>query len=413
MNYYTLSEKEMNYLEALEKLKSGDISQKTASLIMKLSTRQVRNKMRAYLKSGPKGLVHGNRGRPSRRKWSSREERLMVKLLEGPFHGFNPSFLAEKLQEVHGITVSRETVRKSMIRNGLWQAGKRRAKHRKWRERRSAVGLMIQLDGSEHAWFEDRGPKCRLMVFIDDASSRLMGLWFGIGESTTNVMIAIKRYLQQHGSPVSLYVDFGSVFSVNINNVEREKVTQFERAMRELGISIIHAHSPQAKGRVERVHQTLQRRLVYEMRLANVSSIDEANVFAQKYIDNHNQRFAVQPKEPGDAHRSISGYDLNQILCIKAERVIQNNFVIQYKKRLLQLDEQQRTIIRAKEKVLVHEALDGSLSIWIRKTRLFFSEIAAVSKSVTVPRVKYFDKTDSLPLLRNLNYERVLYMDVS
>ena len=167
MNYYTLSEKEMNYLEALEKLKSGNISQKTASQMMKLSIKQVRNKMREYLKAGLKSLAHGNRGRPSKRKWSIVEEKIMVKLLKGEYHGFNPSFVAEKLEEYHRITVSKETVRKAMIRNGLWQPGRRKPQHRKLRERKAAVGLMIQLDGSEHAWFEGRGPKCRLLVFIE------------------------------------------------------------------------------------------------------------------------------------------------------------------------------------------------------------------------------------------------------
>jgi len=411
MNYYTLSEKEMNYLEALEKLKSGNISQKTASQIMKLTTRQVRNKMRAYLKAGPKSLVHGNRGRPSTRRWSLQEEQLMVQLLAGPYNGFNPSFVAEKMSAEYKVKVSRETVRKAMVRHGLWQTGKRKVKHRKWRERRSALGLMIQLDGSEHAWFETRGPKGRLLVLVDDATSRLMHLWFCKGESTKNVMQAMRRYIQNHGRPVSVYVDFGGVFSVNIHNAERNKITQFERAMKELSIEVIHAHSPQAKGRVERAHQTLQRRLIHEMRLANISSIQDANDFAHRYITDHNKRFAVQPKEPSNAHRSVAGYNLEHILCIKTERVIQNDFTIHYTKRILQLHQHQRTIIRPKQRILVHESLDGAISIWMRKTKLCFSEIAFTPKPVPVAKAKYFDKTDSLPLVRNLNYERALSMN--
>jgi hypothetical protein len=245
-----------------------------------------------------------------------------------------------------------------MIRAGIWEGRKSRTKHRKKRERRSMRGIMIQLDGSPHDWFEGRGPKCTLLVFIDDATSQLLWLEFARSENESDVMRATRNYINRHGIPHEFYVDFGSVFSVNTNNPERDKKTQWERAVEELSIKVIHAHSPQAKGRVEKANDTLQDRLVKEMRLAGISSIEDANGFLREdyFIPKHNERFAVAPAQTGDAHRPLIGYDLDIIFCSRETRVLANDHTIVFNKRIFQLDRQQRTIIRPRD--LINSSCD-------------------------------------------------------
>jgi len=342
-----------------------------------VSVRWVRKKAKRYRVQGDVGLVHQGRGKPSAKRWNNEEQALAIELLKSEWRGFGPTFTAEKLKELKGIVVSNETVRKIMIKEGLWTPGKRRQKHRQWRERKGMIGILIQLDGSPHDWFEGRGPKCTLLVFIDDATSQLLWLEFVESESFEGVAGAAKKYIEKCGRPVSFYVDFGSVFSVNLNNPERDKKTQFERILAELGIGISHARSPQAKGRVERANKTLQDRLVKEMRLAGISSMEAANKFVQggDFIAKHNEKFAVAPAVVGDAHRPIDGYNLYDIFCSKAKRVVTNDFTIQYKRKLLQLKAAQPTIIRPKNHVVICEHLDGRISVCIRSCRLDFREI--------------------------------------
>jgi len=225
--------------------------------------------------------------------------------------------------------------------------------------------------------YKGRAPKCTLVVFIDDATSKVVWLHFAKGESTESLMTATRRYLETHGRPLSIYVDFGGVFSVNTNNPERDKLTQFGRAMKELDIKVKYAHSPQAKGRVERANGILQDRLVKEMRLAKINSIEDANSFVQeKYLPEHNEKFSVRPELQQDLHRSIDGFDLDRILCYKNKRILQKDFVVSYENRLLQLQKEQKTIIRPKDEIVVHETLDGKISLHLRKVQLFFSEIS-------------------------------------
>jgi len=244
------------------------------------------------------------------------------------------------------------------------------------------------VDGSPHDWFEGRAPKCTLLVFIDDATSKVVWLYFAKSESTESLMQAAKEYIEAYGRPVSIYVDCGGVFLVNINNPECDKITQFSRAMKELGVEVKFAYSPQAKWRVERVNGVLQDRLIKEMRLAGVSSIEEANAFVQeKYLTMHNEKFAVKPDAEQDLHRSIDGFDLENTFCLKNERVIQNDFIVVYKKRLLQLHKEQKTIVRPKERIVVHESFDGQISLYIRKVKLLFTEVCErSSKHQKTPR---------------------------
>jgi len=236
--------------------------------------------------------------------------------------------------------------------------------------------MMIQLDGSPHDWFEGRGPKCTLLVFIDDATSTIVWAELVPSESTESLMQATRNYIEHHGRPLSFYVDFGGVFSVNTNNPDRVKITQFKRACDELGIDMIYAHSPQAKGRVERSNDTHQDRLVKELRLRNISTIPEANKFiAEVYLPAHNKAFAVKAAKEGDIHRPITTHNLDTIFCLKEERIIRNDFTVQYKNRILQLLAEQKAVIRPKETINIFEHFDGALSIFIRNIRLNFTEI--------------------------------------
>jgi hypothetical protein len=377
MEHITMSKKEREQLVVFQKIKNKEITQAEASLQLEVTERWVRKKFKRYLELGDIGLVHKSRNRKSNRRWAEDEKKLTIDLLKSEWHGFGPTFTAEKLLEQKNIKVSKETVRKAMIQAGLWDAKKKKIKHRKYRERRSVIGLLVQLDGSPHDWFEGRGPRCTLLVFIDDATSKILWLEFAESESIKGVMQATKNYISRFGRPHEFYVDFGSVFSVNLNNPERDKKTQWERAMKELFIKVGHAHSPQAKGRVERANGTLQDRLVKEMRLAGISSIETANKFLceSDFISNHNKRFAIVPAKKGNAHRPINTFNLDDIFCIKEERILGNDYTISYKKCLLQLSSEQPAIIRPKNSITVKTYLDGSVKLSIRNINLEFKEI--------------------------------------
>lgn len=261
MGKITMSKKERKQLVVFNKLKQGEITQVEAALKLDISARWVRKKYKRYVLQGDAGLVHANRGRSSTRGWDEAERSYAMDLLKGDWHDFGPTYTSKKLKLLKGIFVSKETLRKAMIDEGIcgtWQRKKRRIKHRKRRERRERVGHLVQLDGSPHDWFEGRAPWCTLLVFIDDATSRILWLQFATGESTLEVMRATQEYTKRNGAPHEFYVDYGSVFSVNLNNSERDKKTQWERAVASLGSEVIHARSPQTKGRVERSNGTMQ-----------------------------------------------------------------------------------------------------------------------------------------------------------
>ena len=264
-----------------------------------------------------------------------------------------------------------------MITEGLWIPGKRRTKYRNMRDRRLMIGALIQLDGSPHDWFEGRADKCTLLVFIDDATSRIMWLEFVKSEFFEGVASATQKYIQAHGRPVALYVDYGSVFSINKSNLDRNKFTQFERIMADLGVHINHAGSPQAKGRVERCNGTMQDRLVKEMRLVGISSMEAANQFVQNgdFIAKHNAKYAVPPAQEADAHRSAADYNLYQVFCSQEERVITNDFTITYKNKIIQLEKQQLISIRPRNRVVVYEHLDQKITLSFKNNPLQFKEI--------------------------------------
>lgn len=375
MEKIIMSRKELNVYPVIDRVAKGEISQTAAAKMLQLSDRQVRTKVKEYRLNGPAGLVHKNKGRPSKRRWNLKDEAFAISLLKSEWSDFGPTFASEKLLELHGIKVSPETLRRAMVKARVWKAKQQKPTHRKWRERKPCLGMMIQLDGSPHDWFEGRGDKCTLLVFIDDATSKIVWLEFVKSESNYGVIKSVYNYMKKWGRPASFYVDYGGVFSINTNNPDREKITQLGRILKELDVHLIHASSPQAKGRVERSNQTHQDRLVKDLRLAKISTMEDANKYIQDvYLDKHNSKFPVAPAEATDVHRSLDGYNLNNIFCLKDSRVLKNDFTVIYQNRIFQIEEQ-KTIVRPKDTIIVREHLDNSISLWISKTNLIFHEI--------------------------------------
>lgn len=291
----TMSHKELHRLQIIQESINRHITQEQAAARIGISIRQVKRLVQRYRNEGPSGLVSHRRGKRPNNSFSTEFRATVISLLKGRYADFGPTFACEKLREIHGLSLSVETLRKWMIEEGLWRERRRKiARIYQRRMRRPSYGELIQIDGSPHDWFENRGPRCTLIVFIDDATSALMALRFVPAETTRAYMETLRGYLNDHGVPLALYSDRHSIFRVN--NPEREgELTQFTRAIKTLGIEPIHANSPQAKGRVERANQTLQDRLVKEMRLQNISDIETANAWLPTFIEAYNNRFATSP----------------------------------------------------------------------------------------------------------------------
>lgn len=386
MEGVTMSRRELDQVELFAQLKAGVVTKQAVAGKLGVSLRQVKRKWRAYQECGPSSLAHGLRGKTGNRSVGSVMVRA-VDLVRTKYPDFGPTFAAEKLKELDGVVVNHETLRLHLIRAELWLPNRRRvAEIHEWRERRAVRGELVQVDGSPHAWFEDRGPRCTLIQFIDDATSEVLWLEFFDSESTAALLTATWHYLEASGRPRALYTDRGGVFKVNLGNPDDERTTQYERALADLGIDLIHARSPQAKGRVERGFQTHQDRLVKELRLAGILTMAEANAYLRdEYLPQHNRKFAVPARHAGDAHRSVAGYDLDEILCTKLPRLMGNDRTIRYKGRWFQLEATQPTILRPKTVVTVAEHLDGRVSLHLRQTRLGWHELPARPVAVRRP----------------------------
>lgn len=359
---------EMDRLHVIRQVIDKKLTWKEAAERLDLGDRQVGRLCASVRKHGNRGIMHGLRGRPSNR---TLDEDLLSKAMSAIhdplWEGFGPKFVSEKLAAIYGILLGRETIRRWMIRTGAWNGRRDGPRHRAWRERRPCIGMMVQLDGSPHDWFEGRGPKCTLLVFIDDATGLVQYAVFADAEDTMSLMRATKAYLERFGRPVALYVDKGGVYRVNkpYEDEADRPATQFARAMAELGIEVIWAHSPQAKGRVERGFKTHQDRLVKELRLAGISTMTAANEFLLKvYIPDHNARCAVAPREAGDAHRPLrAGHRLDEILSLRETRGVNNDFTVRFESKWLQLLAESSLRLKPKDKVEVERRLDGSLHV--------------------------------------------------
>ncbi len=336
----TMSKKEVTRLEVIQRTEAKRLKQKEAAEMLRVSERHVRRLLRAYRQSGTEGLVSKRRGKPSNNQLNEEVKQQAIDLIYSQYPDFGPTLAHEKMTEKHGLELSRETVRQLMITEGLWKPKKaKKLVVHQMRERRACLGELVQIDGSPHRWFEERGPACNLLVFIDDATGRLMELYFALGETTFSYFAATEQYLTRYGRPVAFYSDKNSIFKVNIKNaLTGTGMTQFGRAMKELDIEIICANTPQAKGRVERAIQVLQDRLVKEMRLRDISGIETANEYATEFMTDYNARFAVQPRSSHDAHRSLgSKEDLEQVFTLQKQRTLSKNLTLQYKNVIYQI----------------------------------------------------------------------------
>jgi hypothetical protein len=377
--YITLSQKEVRRLKILHRVIEGEVTQVKASEILGITDRQVRNIIQRLKAEGDKGIVHRNRGRASPHRIASEREDLIAEIVERRYVDFGPTLAAEKLEECEKIRVSNEKLRQIMLAKGLWQRKRRRRKIYRWRERKEYFGEMVQMDGSHHDWLEGRGSKMVLMGYADDATGRFYGRFYD-HEGLFPAMDSLERYIQHYGSPVSLYLDKHSTYKTtrqpDLDELLRgeEAQTQFERAAKELDIEIIHANSPQAKGRIERTFGTLQDRLVKELRLVGVCTIEEANTFLDEFMPRHNKRFAKMALKQGDLHRRLPmGIKFRDILCIKSKRTIANDYTIRWRGRRFLIDN--ASLVMRRQKVEVREHLDDQITIKFNRRYLNFHEV--------------------------------------
>lgn len=395
-----MSTKELNRISILEKALKEKISSKEGARIIGVTTRQFRRLKKRYREKGVKGIIHKARGRKSNRAIPKAIKDYAISIVREEYSDFGPTLAHEKLSENHNIEFSVETLRKEMIKAGIWKPKKRRkGSVHQLRERRYQEGELVQVDGSPHKWFEDRGMECTLLVYIDDATGKLLWMEFAESESREAYFKATGKYIGLHGRPLSFYVDKHSVFRVNTTKTDSASVndsngdTQFGRAMRELDIELIFANTPQAKGRVERVNKTLQDRLVKEMRLLGISSIEEGNKYLPKFIQEFNKKFSIEARSNINAHRPIlEEQKLEEILCIKDTRVLTRNLMMQYKNKTykIELDEGYEYTMR-RARVNVIEKNSGEIQIRYKGKKLKYS-VTKVRKKTKVYNSKNINK---------------------
>jgi transposase len=362
----TMSMHEVDRLKTMQAIVDRTLRVKQAAVQLGISRRQVERLLLRYKAQGAAGLVSGKQGRPSNHQLAPGLADRALGLIRQRYEGFGPTLACEKLQECHGLSLGKETVRRLMIEAGLWTP------RRQWaprihqpRNRRACLGELIQIDGSDHAWFEDRAPPCTLLVFIDDATSRLMELHFTPTETTFAYFEAARAYLERYGKPVALYSDKATIFRVNrISTDFGRSVTQFGRAMYELNIDSWCANSSQAKGRVERANLTLQDRLVKEMRLRGIVTREAANEFAPHFMADHNARFAKAPRSSFDAHRPLrSDEDLETIFTWRVQRKVSQSLTLQHERIIYLLPETPFTRALIQRYIDVWEYPDGRIEV--------------------------------------------------
>lgn len=412
--YLTMSSKEADRIPVIERLLAGKIKAKHAARELDLSVRQVRRLKKRYKRKGTAGLVHKNRGRSGNRKTPGSEIDRAIGIIKKRYWDFGPTLALEKLKKHHGITFGRETLRKAMIEASIWRVRKqKKPRIHQMRERRPSEGELVQLDGSPHAWFEDRGPKCTLLVFIDDATGKLLHLFFVKSESIDSYFEAMEAFLKKHGKPLAFYLDRHGVFRINTSkrgiasSLDSTGMTQFGRAMNELKIKLIFANSPEAKGRVEKVNQTLQDRLVKELRLLDISNMQTANVYLPKFIKEFNSRFAVCPKVKQKAYRPLLPSDnLSKILVKRFTRTLSKNLEISYENMQYQIQTNRPTYAMRYARVMVTEDRFGKVRIYYKNKELKYKVLIKRIKAEIVNVKNLNSKLDEIKLKKE--YQTVL-----
>lgn len=384
MKTINMTEQDEFRFEAINNLILGKIDVSRAMKMLDLSKRQVKRLRKRVREKGTEGIIHQGRGKKSNRKTPDDLREKTEKLLKEKYPDFGPKFAAEKLRDNHDIVHSKETVRMMMVNLGL-----RKVKHRKgngeyraWRPRKEHFGEMQQFDGSYHKWFEERGGEHCLLASIDDATGRITKAVFAKNEGVKEVSKFWKEYVEEHGKPVSVYLDKFSTYKVNHKNAvdNHELLTQFERMTKRIEIKLITAHSPEAKGRIERLFKTLQDRLVKEMRLLRINDQEEGNRFLKDiFIPAFNKQFGVIPSKEGDVHRPLSVLEkenLPSVFSVQNTRKVSNDFCIRYENQWIQLEKEQPTLVCRKDTVVIEKRIDDTIHLSLREKYLNFKMIS-------------------------------------
>lgn len=394
------TQEELQRLKMIGKAIEEVITQKKAAEILNLSARQVRRIMRRVEIEGNSGIIHKARGKESNRKLACKEK--VLKIFQSRYEDFGPTLASEKLWEYEKIKISDETLRLWLIEAGIAYPQRKGRKHRQWRERKEHLGEMIQMDGSHHDWFEGRAVKCVLMGYIDDATGKPFGRFYPY-EGLMPAMDSFRRYVKRNGIPQRIYIDRHAAYQSKRKQTLEEELsdqkpkTQFERALKELGVKVIHAQSAQAKGRVERLFKTFQDRLIKEMRLRGISRIEDGNNFLESYANGYFRRFGVKAAQEEDLHRSVpAGLDLERIFCIKEKRTVRNDWTVMYNGKLYQIKDRMRS-----RQVEVEERLDGKIILRDHGKKLLFLEIQKRPEKQVEKRLKTTPKNPYVPFKDN------------
>ena len=377
-----LSRKELSRVEVMGRVKAGSLGLREAAELFELSYRQGKRIWARYRAGGAQALQHGNCGRVSNRAYAGQFRAAVLQQVKARYEDFGPTLASEHLASDDGLAVQAETLRRWMKQAGLWRRQRRRKPYRQRRERKPHFGELVQLDGSFHEWLEERGERACLMHMVDDATSTVLGR-FSQEETTWAAARVLRSWIERYGVPRALYTDWKNVYVQPPNAQERQRgepaVTQFGRMCAQLGIRIIAASSPQAKGRVERTHGTHQDRLVKKLRLAGIANYDQANAYLEEpYLAEHNRRYALPAAAEADYHRRRpTARQLDQVFWLEEERVVSADWVVRYKNKLLQLERQSQHWAPAKSRVRVRENEQGAIAITYREQSLPFTEIPA------------------------------------
>ena len=396
-----MRKKERERKVILSGYKDGRYTLVEAAERMVVSYRQAKRIWRRYKEEDDIGLVHKNRGKPSARSFDQKNKKIILQLYQEKYNDFGATFAVEKLAEDDNYILSRETLRQWLKAANLWIPRRKRKSYRQYRERRAGFGEMLQIDGSDHRWFGQGTERCCLLDIVDDATGKTFAL-LDTGETTLVLLKALKRWIELYGVPESVYVDLKNVYispsGLKSSNDDEEPKPQeswsvFEQVCKRLNIRIIKAYSAQAKGRVERKHGVFQDRFVKELQLKNIKTIEKANEYLEgRFLNDINNKFSIAPKDSKDRHRDVKQYgDLDQIFCWEYNRTVHNDWTLQFKNKHYQLDKNQPLLIRPKQHIIIHEHLDGNISLWFKGQSISFKlleqYIKPIVKSKPAPKV--------------------------
>lgn len=411
---------ELRKLKVIEQVIEKRIKRRKAARLLEISVRQVIRLVKRVRAEGAKGIVHRLRGRASNRRHEEKHKEKILVLCRKKYEGFGPTLAQEKLEELDKLYVNRETLRQWMLTEGLWEISRKGQGHREWRERKGSFGEMTQVDGSHHDWLEGRGPEVVLMGYIDDATNNVFARFYDY-EGTMPAMDSFYRYAKRYGLPHSIYIDRLNAYrghgklslEEELAGQERKK-SQFERALEELGVDVIHAQSPQAKGRIERLFRTFQDRLIKEMRLAGVKTKEEANKFLEKYLPVYNQRFEVRAREEANLHRQVPrDRELRQILSIQTKHVLRNDNTIRHENKFYQILNHWNGW-RPKE-VKVEERIDGKFYVTAGGRELRYREVKEPAKRLEIKRKVALPRKPAIPgpehPFKRRSFERYLRLE--